>query len=72
MMLSLNQAENTCTLIGKSETVYTNYVYQQRNFVIAYTLNGKEIHHPLPAAFISALCTNNKDLKNFKAVTIRL
>lgn len=72
MMVSLNQAENTCTLIGKSETVYTNYIYQQRNFVIAYTLSGKEISHPLPAGFISALCTNNRALKSFKAVTIRL
>ena len=72
MMVSLNQAENTCTLIGKSETVYTNYIYRQRKFEIVYTVNGKEIRHPLPVGFISALCTNNKDLKNFKAVTIRL
>jgi hypothetical protein len=72
MMLNMNQAENTCTLIGKSETVYTNYIYQQRKFVIAYTINGKEIRHSLPADFISALCTNNRDLKNFKTVTIRL
>ncbi len=72
MMLTLNQAENTCTLIGKSETVYTNYIYRQRKFVIAYTLNGKETRHLLPAGFISVLCTNNKDLKNFKTVTIRL
>ncbi len=72
MMLTLNQAENTCTLIGKSETVYTNYIYQQRKFVIAYTINGKEIRHPLPDGFISALCTNNRDLKNFKTVRISL
>ncbi len=72
MMLTLNQAENTCTLIGKSETVYTNYIYRQRKFVIAYTVNGTEIRHPLPDGYISALCTNNKDLKNFKTITIRL
>jgi hypothetical protein len=72
MMLSLNQAENTCTLIGKSETVYTNYIYQQRKFVIAYTNNGKEIREPLPNGFIYSLCTNNQDLKNFKTLTIHL
>jgi hypothetical protein len=72
MMLTLNQAENTCTLIGKSETVYTNYIYRQRKFVIAYTVNGKEIRHALPDGFISSLCTSNSDLKNFKTVTIRL
>jgi hypothetical protein len=72
MMLTMNQAENTCMLIGKSETVYTNYIYQQRKFVIAYTINGKEIRHSLPDGFISSLCTNNKDLKNFKTITIRL
>ena len=72
MMLTLNQAENTCTLIGKSETVYTNYIYRQRKFVIAYAINGKEISHPLPPDYIYSLCTNNKELKNFKTVTIRL
>lgn len=72
MMLTINQAENTCTLIGKSETVYTNYIYQQRKFVIAYTSNGKEIRQPLPNGFIYSLCTNNKDFKNFKTLTVRL
>ena len=72
MMLTLNQAENTCTLIGKSETVYTNYIYRQRKFVIAYTLNDKEVRQPLPEGSIIALCTGNRDLKNFKTVTIRL
>jgi hypothetical protein len=72
MMLTINQAENTCTLIGKSETVYTNYIYQQRNFVIAYAINGKEIRQQLPAVFIFSLCTNNKDLKNFKTLTVQL
>jgi hypothetical protein len=72
LMLTLNQAENTCTLIGKSETVYTNYIYRQRKFVIAYTINGKEVLTPLPDGYISALCTNNKDLKDFRAVTIKL
>jgi hypothetical protein len=72
MMLPLNQAENTCMLTGKSETVYTNYIYRQRKFVIAYTVNGKDIHHILPDGFISSLCTSNTDLKNFKTVTIRL
>lgn len=72
MMVSLNQAENTCTLIGKSETVYTNYIYRQRKFVIAYVLDGKEMITPLADGFISALCTNNRELKNFKTVTIKL
>jgi hypothetical protein len=72
MMLSLNQSENTCTLIGKSETVYAHYIYRQRKFVIVYTVNGKEIMTPLPDGFTSALCTNNRDLKNFKTVAIKL
>lgn len=72
MMLSLNQAENTCTLIGKSETVYTNYIYRQRKFEVVYTINGKEKRQPLPADFIYALCTNNNDLKNFATITIIL
>ncbi len=72
MMLSINQAENTCMLIGKSETVYTNYIYQQRKFVIAYTINGKEFREPLPPDFIYSLCTANMELKNFKTITIKL
>lgn len=72
MILSINQAENTCILIGKSETVYTNYIYQQRKFVIAYTINGKEIRQLFPAGFIYSLCTNNKDLKKFKTMTVQL
>ena len=72
MMLTLNQTENTCTLIGKSETVYTNYIYRQRKFEVVYTINGKEILRPLPADFIYSLCTDNKDLKNFKTITIKL
>ena len=72
MMVSLNQAENTCTLIGKSETVYTNYIYRQRKFVIVYTVDGKEVRQALPTEFIYALCTANKELKNFKTITIQL
>lgn len=72
MMLTLNQTENTCILIGKSETVYTNYIYRQRKFDIVYTINGKEMHEPLPADFIYALCTANKDLINLKTITIIL
>ncbi len=72
MMLTLNQTENTCILIGKSETVYTNYIYRQRKFEVVYTINGKEMRQPLPADFIYSLCTNNKDLKNFKTITITL
>jgi hypothetical protein len=72
MMVSINQGENTCMLIGKSETVYANYIYRQRKFAIAYTINGKEFREPLPPEFIYALCTNNKDLKNFKTITIKL
>lgn len=71
MMLTINQTENTCMLIGKSETVYTDYIYRQRKFEVAYTINGKEMRQPLPADFIYALCTAaNKDLKNFKTITI--
>ena len=71
MMLIINQAENTCTLIGNSKTVYTNYIYRQRKFVITYTINGKEIRYPLPDDLIYALCTSSKDLKNFKTITIQ-
>jgi hypothetical protein len=72
MMVTLNQTENTCMLIGKSETVYTNYIFRQRKFEIVYTINGKDMSRPLPADFIYELCTNNKDLKNFKTITIKL
>ncbi len=72
MLLTINQAENTCTLIGKSETAYTNYIYQQRKFVITYTVNGKEIQQPLPADSIYSLCKGSEDLKHFKTVTIKL
>jgi hypothetical protein len=72
IMLSINQAENTCMLIGKSETVYTNYIYRQRKFVITYSINGKEMQQPLPNDLIYSLCTNNKELKNFKTLTIKL
>ena len=71
-MLTINQAENTCTLIGKSETVYTNYIYRQRKFVIAYTINRKEIHMPLPDELIYAVCTNAKEIEKFKPVIIKL
>ena len=72
MMLTLNQVENTCILIGKSETVYTNYIYRQRKFEVVYLINGKEICQPFPADFIYSLCTNNKDLKILKAIVIKL
>ncbi|MFM6924993.1 MAG: hypothetical protein ACKOU7_05785 [Ferruginibacter sp.] len=72
MMISINQGENTCMLIGKTETVYANYIYRQRKFVIAFTIDGKEIRTPLAPEFIYALCTNNKELKNFKPLTIQL
>jgi len=72
MMLTLNQTENTCMLIGKSETVYTNYIYRQRKFEVVYAINGKEIRQPLPTDFIYSLCTANKDLQNFKTITITL
>jgi len=72
MLLTINQAENTCTLIGKSETVYTNYIYQQRKFVITYTFNGKKMQQPLPADSIYSLCKSSEDLKHFKTVTVKL
>jgi hypothetical protein len=72
MMISFNQAENTCTLIGKSETVYTNYIYRQRKFVIAYMINEKEIRQPVPNELIYALCTNAKEIEKFKPVIIKL
>ena len=71
-MVNLNQAENTCTLIGKSETVYTNYIYQQRKFVIAYVLNDKEIRKPVPNELIYSLRTNAKEIEQFKPVIIKL
>lgn len=72
MMLNLNQAQNTCMLNDKSAATYANYTYRKRKFVIAYSINGKEFQQPLPPDFIYALCTNNKDLKNFKTITIKL
>jgi len=72
MMVNLNQAENTCTLIGKSETVYTNYIYRQRKFVVAYMVNEKEIRQPVLNELIYALCTNAKEIEKFKPVIIKL
>jgi len=72
MMVSINQGENTCLLIGKTETAYANYIYRQRKFVIAYMIDGKEFRQALPPECIYALCTNNKELKNFKPLTIQL
>lgn len=72
ILLTLNQAENTCTLIGKSETVYTNYIYRQRKFVIAYIVNNKEVQQPLPDEFIYALCTASNEIETFKPMVINL
>jgi hypothetical protein len=72
MMLTINQAENTCTLIGKRETVYSNYIYRQRKFVIAYMLNNKEVRQPVPDEMIYALCTAAKEIEKFKPVIIKL
>jgi hypothetical protein len=72
MLVNLNQSENTCTLIGKSESVYTNYIYRQRKFIIEYTVNGKKIQQPLPDDLIYALCTAQHEVENFKALTIIL
>lgn len=71
-MVNLNQSENTCTLIGKSETVYTNYIYRQRRFVIAYTINNKELRQDVPDDLIYSLCTAAKEIENFKPVIIKL
>jgi hypothetical protein len=71
-MVTINQAENTCTLIGKSDTVYTNYIYQQRKFVIVYRQNNKEIRQPVPVDFIYSLCEASKEIKKFKPVVIKL
>ncbi|MBL0145802.1 MAG: hypothetical protein IPP48_08605 [Chitinophagaceae bacterium] len=68
----INQGEHTCTLIGKSETVYTNYIYTKRKFVINYTVNKKEVSIKVPPAAIYSLCTNSKDLQNFKPIVIKL
>lgn len=72
MMLSLNQVENTCMYTGKSESVYSNYIYRQRKYEIVYTVNGKTVRTPLPGAYIYSVCTASKDLKNFKTITIRI
>jgi hypothetical protein len=72
MVLTLNQAEHTCTLIGKSETVYTNYIYKDRNFVISFFKNEQEIQVPVPHDAIRSLCTATKGLQNFKAIVIQL
>ncbi len=72
MMVNLNQSENTCTLIGKSESVYTNYIYRQRKFVIEYKYKSKKIQQALPAEYIFPLCTARHELDSFKAVIIKL
>lgn len=72
MIVNLNQAENTCTLIGKSETVYTNYIYRQRKFVIVYSINNKEIRQDIPDDVIYSLCTAAKEIDHFKPVIIKL
>jgi hypothetical protein len=72
MMVSLNQAENTCMLVGKSETIYSNYVYRQRKFVIACIVNDKEIRQPVPDELIYSLCTNAREIEKFKPVIIKI
>ena len=72
VMLTINQGENTCTLTGKSETVYTNYIYRQRKFVISYILNNKEIRQPVPDELIYALCRSAKEIDKFSPVIIKL
>lgn len=69
---NLNQAENTCMIIGKSETVYTNYIYLQRKFVIVYKIGDKEGQVPVPNEQIFPLCTATHSLKKFKPVIIML
>jgi hypothetical protein len=72
MMVSLNQAENTCTLVGKSETVYTNYIYRQRKFVIAYTINNEEVQQVVPDSCIYSLCKSAKEIEKFRPLVIKL
>ncbi len=72
MFVYLNQGEHTCTLTEKSETVYTNYIYTKRKFVINYTVNKKVVSVKVPAAAIYSLCTSSEDLQNFKPVVIKL
>lgn len=72
MMIILNQAENTCTLIGPSETVYTNYIYRQRKFVIMYYTGHKEQWVVVPNEKIFTLCTGSGSLKKFKPVLVKM
>ncbi|MFY8090595.1 MAG: hypothetical protein ACOVMI_05025 [Chitinophagaceae bacterium] len=72
MFVSLNQSEHTCTLIGKSETVYTNYIYLKRRFVITYMLNNKIINVKVPNTAIYSLSNGSNDLKKFKPFVIKL
>lgn len=72
MFVYLNQGERTCTLIGKSETVYTNYIYTKRKFVINYTVNKKVISYEVPSTAIYSLCTGSKELEKFKPIVIKL
>ncbi len=72
MFVSLNQSERTCTLIGKSETVYTNYIYLKRKFVIPYTLNKKRVSVKVPKTAIYSLCKGSNELENFKPLVIKL
>lgn len=71
-IVCLNQAENSCTLKSKSETVFTNYEYRQRKFIVTYMVNGIEMSKPLPPECITSLCTSNEDLKSFKTFIIKL
>jgi hypothetical protein len=72
MFVYINQGEHTCTLIGKNETVYTNYIYTKRKFVINYTINNKKYSTSISAKAIYSLCTGSEDLQNFKPVVIKL
>lgn len=72
MFVYLNQSEHTCTLIGKSETVYTNYIYAKRKFEITYTVNKKVRKIKVPATAVFSLCTGSNDLENFKTITLIL
>lgn len=71
-MLTINQAEKTCLLTEKSETVYPNYIYHRRKFEIVYMLNGTEMRKPVSDQFIYSLCTSANEVEKFKPLIIKL
>lgn len=72
LMINLNQAENTCSLVQHSESIYNDYIYRQRKFVIVFTVDQQQKTVAVPANRIYRLCTGSTDISHFKPVIIQL